>query len=150
MQFSGTYDFSEDRLRVWAALNDPAVLRETIPGCETLERIGEGEYTAHIKLRFGLLRFSTTGQLRVEVQEDAREYRLYGQSGQTLFGAGGGVSHVILSDLEEGGTHLRYIVHATLEGRLAKLGAGLVSGQMQSLGTRFFERFQAAMQATSS
>ena len=132
---------------MWAALNDPVVLRETIPGCETLQRTGEGTYQADIKLRFGLFGFSTTGNLRVEVLENAKEYRLHGQSGPTLFGAGGGISHVILSDLPDGATHLEYSVVASLEGRLAKMGAGLVSGQMQSLGTRFFERFEAAMLA---
>ena len=148
MEFSGTYDFSEPRARVWSALNNPAVLRATIPGCEALDRTGDGSYTAQIKLRFGLLRFATTGDLRVEILDEAREYRLHGQSGQTMFGAGGGVSHVKLSDQPDGGTHLEYAVQAALQGRLAKLGAGLVSGQMQTLGTRFFERFEAAMLAS--
>ena len=122
-------------------MNDPAILRATIPGCESVRQIEPGFFEAEIKLRFGLLRFSTMGQLRVEVIEEAKEYRLHGQSDQTLFGAGGGTAHVIRSDRADGqGTHLKYAVTATLEGRLAKLGAGLISGQIQ--GTRFFKRFE--------
>lgn len=145
MEFSGTYDFAQDRATVWHALNDPEVLRETIPGCTALDQTGEAAYTAHLKLKFGLLRLGTEGSLRVEVLEPAKSYRLHGKSAQTMFGSGAGVADVRLSDLPDGGTHLAYDVTSELEGRLAKLGANLVSGQIQSLGNRFFERFETAM-----
>ncbi len=145
MEFAGTYDFAQDRATVWRALNDPDILRETIPGCTAVDQTGEGAYTAHLKLKFGLLRFGTEGNLRVEVLEPAKSYRLHGQSAQTMFGAGAGVAEVTLNDLPDGGTHLAYDVTSTLEGRLANLGANLVGTQIQSLGHHFFERFEAAM-----
>ena len=147
MEFAGTYGFAQDRLAVWRALNDPDVLRETIPGCTALEQTGEASYRAHLRLKFGLLRFRTKGILRVEVLEPARSYRLHGQSVQTLFGSGAGVARVTLSDADDGGTHLAYEVTSQLEGRLARLGATLVSSQIQTLGDRFFARFEAAMMA---
>ena len=146
LSFSGTYDFDAPRTDVWAALNSPQVLQATIPGCTRLDRRDEGLFEAHLKLRFGLLRFQTRGVLRVEVVETAKSYRLHGTSDKTLFGSGAGVADVVLQDRLGGGTHLHYQVDARLEGRLANLGATLVSGQLQRLGTRFFTRFEAAMQ----
>jgi len=151
LSFAGTYDFAAPRAEVWAALNDPAVLQATIPGCKSLERESEADFHAVLGLKFGLLRFSTTGALKVEVLEAARSYRLHGHSAPTFVGSGKGTAEVTLCDLdrlgEEQGTHLIYSVEAELSGRLAKLGANLVSGQMQSLGTRFFKRFEDAMDA---
>ena len=120
-------------------------MQTTIPGCHKIEQKGPGEFRAYISLKFGLIRFKTQGDLHVEVQENAKSYRLHGKSAKTLFGAGHGTSDVRLSDKRDGGTHLYYAVDVILEGRLAKLGASAVSGQLQSMGTRFFERFEAAM-----
>lgn len=145
MEFSGDYVFSQDRQTVWHALNNPEVLRATIPGCESLDQVAPGEFEAKIALKIGFFRFKTSGDLRVEVGEEAKSYRLHGGSAPTMFGSGKGIADVSLRDREDGGTELTYAVHAQLEGRFAKMGANLVSGQIQSLGTRFFERFETAM-----
>ncbi len=149
MEFSGTYDFDASRASVWAALNDPRVLQATIPGCQDLTQEGARRYRADLRLKFGLLRFGVTGRLRVEVIVEAESYRLHGSSEPTLFGSGSGVADVRLRDAADGGTHLAYDLVCDLEGRLAKLGAAAVSGQLQRLGTKFFQRFEAAMNAQS-
>lgn len=145
LSFDGTYDVPHPRDQVWAALNRPDILKQTIPGCEDLAHIAPGSFQADIALKFGLLRFRTQGHLRVEVLQEARSYRLHGGSQPSLFGSGQGIADVELDDLPDGGTHVRYRVQATLQGRLAKLGAALVSGQLQRLGDRFFDRFVLAM-----
>lgn len=147
LRFSGIYEFDADRQSVWLALNDPEILKATIPGCDRLSQTGQGTYSADLRLKFGLFTFRTQGELRVEVLSLAESYRLHGCSEKTLFGSGAGVAQVYLKDRCDGGTHLDYEASATLEGRLANLGAGLVSGKLQTLGQRFFSRFEAAMMA---
>ena len=45
MKISGTATLHAPRADVWEALNDPAVLVATIPGCERLEAVGDGRRT---------------------------------------------------------------------------------------------------------
>lgn len=145
MEFSGEYIFDTSREIVWRGLNSPAVLSAAIPGCEKLSDEGDGLFSAHLKLKFGLLSFRTRGVLRLEIIDDARSYRLHGQSGKTIFGTGGGIADVSLSDGQKGGTKLTFHVTAKLEGKLAKIGEAVVAGQMQNLGVVFFERLERAM-----
>ena len=147
LTFSGIYEFDADRQSVWQALNDPEILKATIPGCDGLSQTGPGTYSADLRLKFGLFTFRTRGELRVEVLSLAESYRLQGCSDKTVFGSGAGVAQVSLRDRYDGGTHLDYEVSARLEGRLANLGASLVSGKLQMLGQRFFSRFEVAMMA---
>ena len=145
LKFDGHYAFSHTRLDVWSALNDPEILQATIPGCKDLRCIEPGKFEADLQLKFGLLRFGTRGSLEVEVLEEAVSYRLHGSSERTMFGSGRGTASVRLADRVNGGTDLTYEVTAELDGRLASLGANLVSGRLHALGDRFFQRFEQAM-----
>ena len=149
LAFDGNYRFSAPRQQVWAALNDPEVLQGTIPGCQNLTKTGEETFAADLQLKFGPLRFTTQGSLCVVVEEAARAYRLEGASAKTLLGSGQGKAWVRLCDVPGGGTDLHYRVEAQMTGRLAKLGASLVAGQLQALGTGFFGRFEKVMQEKS-
>ena len=46
MEMTGEYRIPAPRPTVWAALNDPDVLKACIPGCESLERGAENEFKA--------------------------------------------------------------------------------------------------------
>jgi len=46
MRMSAEQRVPASRQAVWEALNDPEVLRRSIPGCESIERIGDNELAA--------------------------------------------------------------------------------------------------------
>lgn len=140
MKMTGEERIEVPRLRVWEALNDPEVLRRCIPGCLSLEKETADRLRAVMEVKVGPIgaRFNSTVTLAdIDPQ---RSYKL------TVEGQGGTVGsaksdiRVRLSD-EAHGTLLSYEVEATIGGRLAQLGGGLIDATAKQFATRFFKRF---------
>ena len=53
MTIQGTHDLARPPAQVFEALNDPAILQQTIPGCEKLEKTAADEYSAQLKIGNG-------------------------------------------------------------------------------------------------
>ena len=53
MQMTGEYRISATPDDVWRGLNDPAILQRCIPGCESVERVSDTEFTAKVVLQVG-------------------------------------------------------------------------------------------------
>jgi uncharacterized protein len=128
------------RARVWEALNDPEILRRCIPGCLSLEKEAADRLRAIVEVKVGPIgaRFNSTVMLAdIDPQ---RSYKL------TIEGQGGTVGsaksdiRVRLSD-QANGTLLSYEVEATIGGRLAQLGGGLIDATAKQFATRFFKQF---------
>lgn len=140
MKMTGEERIEVPRVRVWEALNDPEVLRRCIPGCLSLEKEAADRLRAIVEVKVGPIgaRFNSTVMLAdIDPQ---RSYKL------TIEGQGGTVGsaksdiRVRLSD-QGNGTLLSYEVEATIGGRLAQLGGGLIDATAKQFATRFFKRF---------
>ena len=144
MTMSGEKILSADRETVWAKLNDPNVLKVCIPGCETLEVIGENEFQAVATNRIGPVKARFKGKVRLSDLDPPRSYKLSGEGDGGIAGfAKGGVT-VELSEREEG-TCLKYNVEAQIGGKLAQLGQRLINGTAKKLADEFFVRFAEAV-----
>lgn len=135
--------------RTWAALNDPDVLRESIAGCETLERTGEDEYTAAMKVRIGPVNARFKGKLKLSDIVEPRSYRIAfeGQGGAAGFGKGTADVHL---EPQGAATLLSYTAEAQVGGKIAQIGSRLVDAAAAKIAEDFFTAFEARLAAEAA
>ena len=130
---------------VWAALNDPATLQASIPGCESLERTGDNEWRAVVAAKVGPVSAKFTGTMRMIDPTPPTGYTLQftGQGGAAGFASG--EARVTLTPAENGHTLLTYVVKAQVGGKLAQIGSRLIDGAAAKMADDFFARFSARL-----
>jgi carbon monoxide dehydrogenase subunit G len=140
MEIKGEYRIAAPREKVFAALNDPAILQACIPGCESLEKTSDTEMTAKVRLRIGPVSASFTGKVMLSDLDPPNGYRISGegQGGAAGFAKGGAV--VTLRE-DAGDTVLTYNVDAQVGGKIAQVGARLIDGTAKKLADEFFGKF---------
>jgi carbon monoxide dehydrogenase subunit G len=144
MEIKGEYKIAAPREKVFAALNDPAILQACIPGCESLEKTSDTEMKAKVRLRIGPVSASFTGKVTLSDIDPPNGYRISGegQGGVAGFAKGGAV--VTLRD-DGGATVLDYDVDAQVGGKIAQVGARLIDGTARKLADEFFGKFAATI-----
>ncbi len=140
MEIKGEYKIAAPREKVFAALNDPSVLQACIPGCESLEKVSDTEMTAKVRLRIGPVSASFSGKVTLSDIDPPNGYKITGegQGGVAGFAKGGAV--VTLRE-DEGATILDYNVDAQVGGKIAQVGARLITGTARKLADEFFGKF---------
>jgi carbon monoxide dehydrogenase subunit G len=126
---------------VWAALNDPQVLKSCIPGCESLERTSDTEWRAVVATRIGPVQARFTGRVQLAdiVAPTSYTLRFEGQGGAAGFA--NGEARVSLAPAGDKATTLTYTASARVGGKIAQLGARLVDGAAAKLAEDFFTCF---------
>jgi uncharacterized protein len=140
MDMSGERHLAASRTAVWAALNDPEILRQCIPGCESLDKQSATEMTARVKLQIGPVRAVFNGKVRLSDLDPPHSYRITGEGSGGVAGYAKGGANVALSE-ENGGTLMRYDVKADVGGKLAQLGGRLIDSTSKKLADEFFDKF---------
>ena len=127
--------------KVWAALNDPEVLKEAVPGCETLERVTDNEWRAVVAAKVGPVSARFTGKMLLADLDPPNGYTLKfeGQGGAAGFASG--EARVALAPAEAGKTALSYTAKAQVGGKLAQIGSRLIDGAAAKMADDFFARF---------
>lgn len=140
MEIKGEYKIAAPRDKVFAALNDPAVLQACIPGCESLEKTSDTEMKAKVRMRIGPVSASFSGKVTLSDIDPPNGYRISGegQGGAAGFAKGG--AEVKLRD-DGGETVLTYDVDAQVGGKIAQVGARLIDGTARKLADEFFGKF---------
>ena len=140
MDIKGEYRIAAPRDKVFAALNDPAVLQACIPGCESLEKTSDTEMKARVRLRIGPVSATFGGKVTLSDIDPPNGYKISGegQGGPAGFAKGGAV--VKLRD-DAGSTVLTYDVDAQVGGKIAQVGARLIDGTARKLADEFFGKF---------
>lgn len=141
MELNNTIRIEAPRERVFAALNDPDILRAAIPGCETLEARSPTEFTATVSAKVGPLKARFTGQVALADIVAPESYTLSGE------GKGGPAGHARMRSqvrlvADGNATLLHYDVKADIGGKLAQLGGHLVERTAEKLAAEFFAKFQ--------
>jgi carbon monoxide dehydrogenase subunit G len=141
MEIIGTQTIPAPRATVWAALNDPQVLKKCLPGCESVERTAEDEFKVVVVTSIGPLRARFNGVLRLtEVNAPVSCVMVFeGQGGAVGFGKGS--SAVTLSETPEG-TALAYNAQAHVGGKLAQVGSRLIESVAKKMTDDFFKAFR--------
>jgi carbon monoxide dehydrogenase subunit G len=132
----------------WAALNDPDVLKACIAGCESLERTGDGAFTALVAVKVGPVSARFKGNLKLTNVQPPNSYTINfdGQGGVAGFGKGS--ADVALSP-QGAQTKLAYSARAQVGGKLAQIGSRLVDAGAAKIADDFFKAFEAHLQAAS-
>jgi carbon monoxide dehydrogenase subunit G len=126
---------------VWEKLNDPAVLRECIPGCEALAKTGATSFTATAKVKLGPVSATFNGIVELSELDPPNGYRISGQGDGGLAGFAKGGARVALAEAPGGGTVLTYDVEASVGGKIAQLGGRLIDGVAKRNADSFFTKF---------
>lgn len=145
MDMQGSRQLAVTQQQAWDALNDPAVLKVCIPGCDKVEAIGENQYAIAMALKIGPVSAKFTGKITLSDINPPASYKLSfdGQGGVAGFGKGS--AEVALAPNDDG-CELSYTVHASVGGKIAQLGQRLIDGAAKSMAEDFFKRFDDEMQ----
>lgn len=141
----GAVDLPASRDEVWNALNDVAILRQSIPGCETLEQESEGNLTATATVRIGPITARFAGRVTLSDIVPLEGYRIAGQGQGGLAGFAKGSAIVSLIDIEGGHTRLSYKANADVGGKIAQLGGRLLDSVARKYADGFFRTFAATL-----
>lgn len=142
MDMSGDYLIAASREHVWAALNDPAILKQAIPGCEDLQKLSDTEMEAVASVSLGPVKAKFKGKVTLSDLDPPNGYTLAGEGVGGPAGFAKGSARVRLTS-ETDGTRLHYTVNASIGGRLAQLGQRLIDGAAKKMADDFFHRFAA-------
>jgi carbon monoxide dehydrogenase subunit G len=141
MAIQGEYTIDAPRDAVWRALNDPVVLKDCIPGCESMTKTSESEIDAKISAQIGPIRSSFATHISLSDIDPPSGYTLNAE-GKGVAGFGRGTAKVSLA--ESGGrTVLTYDAQITIGGKLAQVGSRLVESATRSYSDQFFAAFAA-------
>jgi hypothetical protein len=142
---TGEFVLPADRATVWAALNDPAILKISIPGCESLDKLSDTELQAVAKVKIGPVGARFRGKVNLTDIDAPNSYRISGQGDGGIAGFAKGGANVKLTDADGGGTRLAYEVDAQIGGRIAQLGGRLIDSTAKKLADEFFANFAKAL-----
>jgi uncharacterized protein len=145
MELTGTRLIAADRATVWAALNDPEILKEAIPGCQEMSGNPEEGFAATVKQKVGPVSATFKGAVQLSNVVVGESYTISGEGKGGAAGFAKGGADVRLEDAE-GGTLLTYDVKASVGGKLAQLGSRLIDGFAKKMADQFFEDFQKAVE----
>jgi uncharacterized protein len=142
MEMKGEYRIPAPRERVWAMLNDPDVLRECIPGCQSLDKSGDDKFAAKVTTKIGPVKATFNGEVALTNINPPQSYTISGEGkgGAAGFARGGADVHLA----EDGSdTILTYEANAKVGGKLAQLGSRLIDSTAKKLADQFFDCFAA-------
>jgi len=139
MKLSGSYQINLEKQKVWEALNDPEILKQTIPGCEEFIKNSDTQFTAKATNKIGPFNASFTGDIELVDLDPPNSYKISG-SGNSPVGFASGEATVKLENYENG-TKLIYEVEANVGGKIAQVGSRLIDMTAKKIADIFFGNF---------
>ncbi|MBV9559810.1 MAG: carbon monoxide dehydrogenase subunit G [Bradyrhizobium sp.] len=150
MQMSDSQRIPAPKEKVWAALNDPAILKQCIPGCQSLEMASPTEMTATVVIRIGPVKATFGGKVTLSDLDPPNSYRINGEGTGGVAGFAKGGARVKLESDGPDATVLHYDVDAQIGGKLAQLGGRLIDSTAKKLAGEFFAAFGNAVTAAQA
>jgi carbon monoxide dehydrogenase subunit G len=137
MKVSGSAVLHAPRERVWTALQDPAVLVRTIPGCQQLEQVGPDSYRATVMAGVASIKGTYSGDVRLTDQAEPNSFVLHA-SGAGTPGTVSANVRVSLADADGGATRLDYDADAVVGGMIGGVGQRMLVGVAKKTAGEFF------------
>jgi len=129
----------------WKALNDTEVLKDCVPGCESITLLADNEYDVVLTAKVGPVSAKFKGRMTVADANPPNSYRLMFEGQGGVAGFAKGEATVTLTP-DAGGTKLTYAAKASVGGKLAQVGARLIDGVAKQLAGKFFAAFEKRAQ----
>ncbi len=133
-----------DRNTVFNALNDPEILKLSIPGCEEINSHSDTELEAVVVVKFGPVKASFNSNVELDPSAGPEQFKLSGSGDAGVAGFAKGGADVLLSENDDG-TLLAYEVNIDISGKLAQVGSRLIEGTSKRLAKKFFVNFEEAL-----
>ncbi|WP_397473531.1 carbon monoxide dehydrogenase subunit G [Pusillimonas sp.] len=143
MELLGQQLISADRQTVWAALNDPEILVQCIPGCEEITRVSENQLQVRLMVKMGPVRSRFAGTLTLEDIVPPESCSLVFEGTGAAGFAKGGAQVVLTSQGAQ--THLDYTAKASVGGKLGQIGGRLIESSARKMSDEFFSAFQSVL-----
>ena len=144
MELSDEIIINAPKEQVYAALNNPEILKQCIPGCEELIKHSDTELEAKVVLKVGPVKAKFSGDVQLDTAGAPYAFSLTGQGNGGAAGYAKGGADVTLTT-DGGTTILRYKAKADIGGKLAQLGSRLIQGTAKKLAAKFFKSFADAV-----
>ena len=139
MKLAGSYKLNVKKEIVWQALNNPDILKQCIPGCESFKKENDTTFNASATNQIGPMNATFSGIVTLSNIQKNQSYTLSG-TGQSSVGFANGKADIKLNE-ENGITTLTYIVDVNVGGKIAQLGSRLIDGVAKKMSHYFFGRF---------
>jgi carbon monoxide dehydrogenase subunit G len=147
MEITGEYLVPAPQPRVWQALNDPQVLRASITGCQSLEKVSDTEFSAIVTTKVGPVSATFRGSVSLSDLDAPHGYTLTGRGQGGAAGFAKMTSRVALLPQGEQ-TLLRYSTQAEIGGKLASVGSRLMQAIAKKNADEFFAAFTRQLGGT--
>jgi carbon monoxide dehydrogenase subunit G len=143
VNLDGSAVLHADPDKVWSVITDPAVLARTIPGCESLEQVGDDEYKMNVSVGVGAIRGTYAGEVRLADQQRPKSYVMHASGA----GAPGNVRATVTITMEpsDEGTTLTYSANAVVGGPVAGVGQRMMTGVAKRMAAQFFKAIDAEL-----
>jgi carbon monoxide dehydrogenase subunit G len=148
MQMKDSQTVPASRDKVWAALNDPVVLKQCIPGCEVLDMTSPTEMTATVVIKVGPVKAKFGGKVTLSDLDPPNGYKITGEGNGGVAGFAKGGAAIRLEAAGDDETILHYEVDSQIGGKLAQLGGRLIDSTAKKLAGEFFTKFGAVVSAS--
>ena len=139
MKLTGSYKLNVKKEIVWDALNNPEILKQCIPGCDSFEKENDSTFNASATNQIGPMNATFSGAVKLSNIKKNQSYTLSGE-GQSSVGFANGSANVMLEE-KNGITILNYEVDVNVGGKIAQLGSRLIDGVAKKMSDYFFGRF---------
>ena len=139
MKLAGTYKLNVKKEIAWNALNDPEILKQCIPGCDSFDKENDNTFSASVTNQIGPMNATFSGTVKLLNIKKNESYTLSGE-GRSSVGFANGSANVKLVE-EDGTTLLYYEVDINVGGKIAQLGSRLIDGVAKKMSDYFFGRF---------
>ena len=140
MDMSGEERIAAPIGKVWEALNDPDVLKACIPGCQSLEKKSDTEFSAVVSVKLGPIKAKFNGEVELQNLNPPHSYTIAGEGKGGIAGFAKGGADVSLAE-DGDATILTYTAKADVGGKIAQLGSRLIDSTSKKLAGEFFKKF---------
>jgi len=145
MQMKDSQSVPASQAKVWAALNDPEILKQCIPGCQELDMTSPTEMTAKVVIKVGPVKATFGGKVTLSDLDPPNGYKITGEGSGGVAGFAKGGAAIRLEAAGENETILHYEVDSQIGGKLAQLGGRLIDSTAKKLAGEFFTKFSAVV-----
>ena len=148
MKMSGEFRISASRQVVWDALNDPVILKNCLPGCESLEKTSDTALEAIITTKVGMVKMTFSSFIELSDIDPPNAYTISGEGKAGAAGFAKGSAKVRFTE-NDGDTTLGYTVDARLGGKLGQMGSRIVDGVARKIADDFLGQLAETVSAAS-
>ena len=138
IELAGERTVAAPQQRLWELLNDPQVLMRCIPGCNTVNVLGEDRYEMGLKLQVGSVSGSYLGTVVIRDKRQP-EFFILDVEGQGSIGFMKGSARFELAPVDDASAAIKYLGSGEVGGVVAGVGQRVLSGVAKFLVSQFFK-----------